>query len=247
MNLRFSGKQALVVGGSCELALRLSRGMIHAGLCPTLTYRNDTGLHAILERLQDCDGTYSTAYLNFADRDSLRTLFDLHVPALDYLVDFVQGDFESLIASGEEDDIYNYFSENIAFRAVLIKRAARLMLAKRKGRFVFISSSAAIKPNPGQGFYAAAKTASEALYRNLGIELAGRGITTVTLRTGYVDEGRGKKYLKHHDRTALEKVPIKRALTAKEISEAILFHLSDGATGFNATEINLDGGLTAGK
>ncbi len=45
----------------------------------------------------------------------------------------------------------------------------------------------------------------------------------------------------------LGKVPMKRALTAEEVSETILFYLSDSASGFNATEISLDGGLTAGK
>ena len=121
------------------------------------------------------------------------------------------------------------------------------MLKKKRGRLVFVSSSAADRPNPGQGFYAASKLASEALYKNLGLELGGRGITTVTLRPGYVDAGRGKKYLQTRKEEVLRMVPIKRAITGAEVAETILFFLSDSAAGFNATEIALDGGLTAGK
>ena len=121
------------------------------------------------------------------------------------------------------------------------------MLKKKKGRLIFVSSTAADMPNPGQGFYAAAKLASEALYRNLGLELGDRGITTVSLRPGYIDSGRGREYIKTRGEDVLEMVPIKRALTGTEVAETILFLLSDSAAGFNATEISLDGGLTAGK
>ncbi|MGZ6221107.1 MAG: SDR family NAD(P)-dependent oxidoreductase, partial [Syntrophales bacterium] len=121
------------------------------------------------------------------------------------------------------------------------------MLKKRKGRLVFIYSAAAARPNPRQGFYAAAKLASEALYRKMGLELGERGVTSVILRPGYVEAGRGRIYLQQQERKILEVVPIKRALTSDEIAQTILFLLSDSATGINATEIPMDGGLTSGK
>ncbi len=121
------------------------------------------------------------------------------------------------------------------------------MLAHKKGRIVYISSTAAGRPNPGQGFYAAAKKAAEALYHNLGLELAGRGITTVTLRLGYVDAGRGRRYLVQNTRQALAKVPLGRSLAIAEIVDTIMFLLCDSAAGFNATVLTMDGGLSAGK
>ena len=247
MKLQFSGNHALILGGTCELAISLAGCMINAGIFPTLTYRNSKGLNHISERLDPFKGKYGSAYLDFSDRSSLDALLTQTGRDLDYLVDFVQGDFESLIASADEEDVYRYFTENVSFRAEIIKKVARVMLAKKMGRLVYVSSSAAARPNPGQGFYAAAKLASEALYRNLGLELGGRGITTLTLRPGYIDEGRGSAFLKAHGREALGRVPIKKALTATEVAETILFYLSDSARGFNATEISLDGGLTAGK
>ncbi len=247
MKLQFSGDNALILGGSCDLAISLAGSMIESGLFPTLTFRSENGLSYITEKLKSFDGKYSSAYLDFGDRESLNTMFEQTGGNVDYLVDFVQGDFESLIASADEDDVYRYFAENISFRAEIIKKTARIMLTKKMGRLVYVSSSAAVKPNPGQGFYAAAKLASEALYRNLGLELGGHGVTTVTLRPGYIDEGRGKAFLMTHGPEVIGKVPIKRALCAAEIAEAILFYLSDNAGGFNATEISVDGGLTAGK
>lgn len=247
MNFSFSGNRTLLLGGSCELALTLAASMIESSLFPILTYRNDKGLTSIGNALHHSEGRYAAYYLNFGDRESLNSLFSSIGNDLDFLVDFAQGDYEDLIAQADEDRVYRYFSENISFRAEVLKIAGRVMLKKRKGRLVFISSTAAQRPNPGQGFYAAAKLASEALYRNMGLELGGRGVTTVILRPGYIDAGRGKVYVQEQEKKVFEKVPIKRAITKHEIADTILFLLSESAVGINATDIIIDGGLTHRK
>ena len=81
----------------------------------------------------------------------------------------------------------------------------------------------------------------------MGLELAPRGVTTVTLRPGYVDAGRGQRYLKKNADAALAKVPIGRALDINEVVDTIWFLLSDSAVGFNATILTMDGGLSSGK
>jgi 3-oxoacyl-[acyl-carrier protein] reductase len=245
--MKFTGNRALILGGSCDLAITLARRMIEAELFPLLTYRNEKGLEYISENLKNSPKKYSSLYLEFGNRDSIDSLLHQTGDDIDFMVDFAQGNFESLVASADADRIYSYFAENVSFRAGVVKRVARIMMKNKRGRLVYISSSAAARPNHGQGFYAAAKLASEAIYKNLGIELGGHGITTVTLRFGYIDSGRGRKFIQAHSKEVLDKVPIKRALTKKEVAKTILFYLSDSAAGFNATEISMDGGLTAGK
>lgn len=245
--LNFSGKRLLILGGSCDLALRLAEASISEGLFPVPTWRSEEGKQRMETQLRSLSGKYETAFFELGNHESLDSLFDSVGDDLDYLVDFAQGDLESLIGSANPEDIQRYFSENISFRAEVLKRAARIMLKKRRGRMIFISSSAACRPNPGQGFYAAAKLASEALYRNLGLELGSRGITTMSLRPGYIDSGRGKKYLEAHRLEAMKLVPTGKPLSREGVAEAILFFLSDSGSGFNATEVSMDGGLTAGK
>jgi 3-oxoacyl-[acyl-carrier protein] reductase len=249
MRETFSGSRALILGGACELALTLARCLMEASLYPILTYRNERGRQAIGEALAPFAGQYETQYLNFGDRPSLTALFKNIDDDLDFLVDFVHEDYESLIASADEESVERYFAGNVSFRAEVLKRAGRAMLKKRRGRLIYISSTAAERPNPGQGFYSAAKLASEALYRAMGLEMGERGITTAILRPGYVAAGRGAAYMEKEKagKKPLEMIPIKRAITAMEVARAILFLLSDSARGVNATAIVLDGGLTAGK
>lgn len=247
MKLQFSGRNALILGGSCDLAMCLAECMMESSLFPILTYRNEKGEKRISGKLENHSGRYGSLYLDFGRRDSLESLFGKTGNDIDFVIDFAQEDLESFIAAADSDSVFHYFSENVSFRAEILKRVSRTMLRKKRGRLIFISSTAALRPNPGQGFYSAAKLASEALYKNLGLELGGRGITTVTLRPGYIDAGRGRQYLQTREKEVIKMVPIKRAISEREVAETILFLLSDSARGFNATEIIMDGGLTAGK
>lgn len=247
MRLEFFGRRVLLLGGTCDLAITLAELLIQEGLHPILTWRSEAGRGRISAMLESFSGRYETVHLDLASRPLLHGFFSELKDDLDYAVDFAHGDLECLIGSANPDEIHRYFSENVSTRAELLRMAARIMLKRKRGRMVFISSSAALKPNPGQGFYAGAKLASEAIYRNLGLELAGRGVTTVTLRPGYIHAGRGRKYLEAREAEALRAIPLGRALTCGEVAQAVLFLLSDGAWAFNATEISMDGGLTAGK
>lgn len=247
MKLQFSGRNALILGGSCDLAMCLAECMMESFLFPILTYRSEKGQRRIADKLQSYSDGYSSCYLDLGRRDSLDSLFGETEDDIDFVIDFAQGNLESFIAAADSDSMFDYFSENVSFRAEILKRVSRAMLRRKRGRLVFISSTAALRPNPGQGFYSAAKLASEALYKNLGLELGGRGITTVTLRPGYINAGRGRPYLQAREKEVLKTVPINRALSEREVAETILFLLSDSARGVNATEIAMDGGLTAGK
>lgn len=119
------------------------------------------------------------------------------------------------------------------------------MLARRRGRCLFISSAAADRPAPGQGFYAAAKLAGEALYRSLGLELGRRGVTACSLRLSWIDAGRGRRFLSGRSDKASERMPTGRLVTADEAFDAMLFLLKTPS--FNATTAVLDGGLSSAK
>jgi len=236
MKLEFSGKRALILGGTCEMALVLAKILLENQIFPILTYRNTDGynrIHNCLKNVpKDC---FHCLHVDFSTNEFI-------LPEnLDYLIDFLQEDFESLIPGACNNTIESYFTTNITRRSQVIQRVSRNMLAQRKGRLIYVSSTAALRPNPGQGFYAAAKTASEAIYRNVGLELGDRGITAVSLRVGYIESGRGRTYITNTPSIK------KYVLKMNQVVETILFLMSDSATGLNGVEILMDRGLTSGK
>jgi len=247
MKLRFSGHRVLILGGSCELAGKLAERLVVEELRPILACRDERGARRVLSSLSAIPGRFDTARIDFADRRTISSLFGGIEGGPDFLVDFAQGHMETLIGASDPELVQRYFAENVSFRAEMLRTACRVMLRKKRGRMVFISSAAASRPNAGQGFYAASKLASEALYRNVGLELGSRGITSVILRPGYVDAGRGRKYMRSHAESFIGRMPLGKALSCEEVADAVTFLLSDNARFFNATAITMDGGLTAGK
>jgi len=247
MGVKKNKKRALVLGGSCQLALGLIPCLISKHIQPLVTYRNLKAKERIQTKLGADAVKLALINLNLTEPDTLLNLEDALRQGVDYLVDFTHSDYESLVAGAKDADIQDYFNTNISVRAMVLKRVARSMLTNRFGRLVFISSTAVKRPNPGQGFYAASKAAVEALYRSLGLEMASKGITTAILRPGFVNAGRGQRYLKSEDQKSHRLKKRGHIITPKALNNAILFLLLTAENSINGTILTIDGGMTIGK
>lgn len=231
MTTSYKGCNALILGGSCELALVLAETMMQHEIYPILSFRSEEGKERIHSHLEGYDGRYKCFFLDLNTLDAAVLGEVVPNQCVDYMVDFAHSDFERLVASADGADVQQYFQANISNRAIVIQQVARAMLARRSGRMVYVSSAAAEKPNPGQGFYAAAKQACEALYRSVDIELAHRGITAATLRPGYVNAGRGRRYLEEYPDAPFKKDALGRVHKINEVVDTIMYLLSDSARG----------------
>ena len=242
-----SRNRALILGGNCTTALALATKLLQQGTTPILTWKSKKGREQINDHLENQKGDYETCRLDFKDGSSLQNLEQILPYGIDSLIDFAHGELEKLLAGTEDNQIYEYFSANISFRAAVIKRVAQTMLAKRKGKMVYVSSTATVLQNPGQGFYAASKSASEELYRSIGIEMGKKGIVAVILQPGYISSGRGKRYLDNQTGQIQSGKSNSEILTPAQLADTICFLLSDLGSGFNACTLRMDCGLCSRK
>lgn len=126
-----------------------------------------------------------------------------------------------------------------AFR--FTRRALKGMLRARAGRIVNISSVVALRANPGQSNYAAAKAGLIAMTRTVAVEVARRGITVNAVAPGWIET----------DMTAgvsselLGAVPARRAGLPHEVAAAVRFLASDEASYITGAVLSVDGGLAA--
>lgn len=240
MKLNYKGKTVLIIGGTSEMGLYLAELCIESGLYPILTSRDRSGKKRIEATLSG--DKFETVFADLNDRSTISNL-----PDCDYLVDFSQSDYESLIVNSSDKEEEQYFTANLMYKSLMLKHVANSMKNRTFGRFVYVSSVAAERLNPGQGYYASVKSGVESLYRSAGIELGGLGITTAILRPGYVNAGRSKKYIEDHEIRVKKLIPIKRLIQKEEVCETIMFLLSDSALAINSTVLTIDGGQTALK
>jgi 3-oxoacyl-[acyl-carrier protein] reductase len=247
MTTLLSGSRALILGGSSEIGLALTELLHGHGIRTTVTFASPAGRRRIESRFPPAGPAPEVLHLDLADAKCMEDACIASTGCPDYLIDLAHPAWERLVAAPSGPEIASYFAAAISGRAALASALSRAMLARRTGRMVFVSSAAAVLPGPGQGFYSAAKLAGEAMYRNIGLEMGLKGITTVALRPGYVSSGRGDRFLEGNRETVRRRVPTGSVISSEEVARTILFLLSDPARHINATHLTMDGGLTACK
>lgn len=138
----------------------------------------------------------------------------------------------------------------------VMRAFGRAMRRHGSGAIVAVSSNAAALPRMNMGAYAASKAAVSMMVRCLGLELASQGLrcnivapgsTLTPMQTGMwadnaangqraVIEGNLESY-----RTG---IPLKKLATPEDISDAVMFLLSDQAGHITMADIFVDGGAT---
>jgi 3-oxoacyl-[acyl-carrier protein] reductase len=147
-------------------------------------------------------------------------------------------DLSPSLGDAEWDAVINT-NLSAAFR--LTRRALKPMLKSRYGRIVNISSAVALRANPGQANYAAAKSGLIALTKTVAVEVARRGITVNAVAPGWIDTDMTADV----DKALLSAVPARRAGTPDEVAACVRFLASKDAGYVTGAVLTVDGGLAA--
>jgi len=234
MKLRFRGQHLMLLGGSCQLGQELIPLAQENGLTVHATHASPTGAQTLRRLLPET----SIHHLDLGDPASVAA-WAAHPLQLDYLVDLAHSTTEGLLLSLDPDQTQAQWLAMGARRQTVLQAVGRAMLARRFGRMLYVSSTAAACPAPGQGLYCALKRAIEGLYLTLGVEMAARGITTVVLRLGLAHAGRGAAFAQAH--------PHLPTVSPADAAALMLYLLSDQAQSIQSTLITHDSGLLAHK
>lgn len=140
------------------------------------------------------------------------------------------------------DDIFtlNVWSA-LAVTQAFVKRA-------NVGRILFTTSLNAARSELGHTLYDASKGALSALVRQLAIELAPRGFTTLGIAPGLVETPLtdfGARSDPPRRARIQRQIPIGRIATVEEIAPWFVFLASDAAGYATGTIVTIDGGLDA--
>lgn len=242
MRLTFRGP-VLLRGGGCELGRLLAAALLAEGARPCADCQSGEGRAA-------CEAEGLPVLPPSADMSPERLpercrAFCGAYPA--HFIDLRHSRREMLLAGADPEDLGRWAVEDMADRARALRAVTRAMLGGRFGRCVFVSSTATERPAPGQSLYAAAKAAGEALFRGVGIELAGKGVTACAARLPWLDMGRGRAFLETRGEEARRAMPGGRLVDVAEVVRALCWLLSADAAAVNAAVVPLDGGLSSRK
>jgi glucose 1-dehydrogenase len=116
------------------------------------------------------------------------------------------------------------------------------------GRIIFTTSLNGSRSEPAHTLYDASKGALNALTRQLAIELAPHGITTVAVAPGFVETPLTDMGLRSDPaarKAIIEQIPARRIATVEDLAMWYVFLASDAASYATGSVITIDGGLDA--
>lgn len=126
--------------------------------------------------------------------------------------------------------------------------ARRAKAAGQGGRIIFTTSLNGSRSEPAHTLYDASKGALNALTRQLAIELAPHGITTVAVAPGFVETPLTDMGLRSDPaarKAIIDQIPAKRIATVEDLAMWYVFLASDAASYATGSVITIDGGLDA--
>ncbi|MFD6952977.1 short-chain dehydrogenase [Nocardiopsis sp. TSRI0078] len=245
----YSGKRAVVIGGTYGMGMGVVEALLAGGAEVLLTGRGEKGLEEARGRLGPRAHVVRADVADPAATDALAGEVRSVLGGIDLLhVNVGTAEFAPFDQVTEE--AYDrMFAVNTKGAFFTVQRLAPLVADG--GAVVFTTSVTNVTSSPGMVVYTGAKAAVLGFSRVLASELLPRGIRVNTVAPGFTDTPTmGVRDLTDADRAEFMRVgdeatPMGRHGTVAEVARAVLF-LGFEATFTSGAELPVDGGLGAG-
>jgi NAD(P)-dependent dehydrogenase (short-subunit alcohol dehydrogenase family) len=245
----FSGRVAIVTGGSKGIGRATARMLAKRGASLLLVGRSQEALDAVLADMPLAGNAFVMGLAgDIADASTatraLKATLD-RAGRIDILANIAGAFPTALLADTTDAHFADAIASNLTGTFNFCRAVLPTMIDKGHGAIVNISSTAARFPTPGLSVYGAAKAGIEAFTRAIAMEAA------PTVRVNAVSVGptmtEAVEALMVSDTSgAVEAVtrsiPLGRLAAADEIAEAILFLASDRASFITGQVLHANGG-----
>lgn len=242
--MRKEKKLALVTGGSKGIGRACCFALREKGYHIALHYRSDKkGAQEVASELGDFCSLYSYDLSEEGAPAALIAELKKDHGGLEVLVNNAGVTLNKLLAFSKEEDYDFLMNTNLRSVFLLSKLASRLMIPKKQGSLINMSSVAAFTGNKGLSLYSAAKGAVVSFTKSLGMELAPFGIRVNCVAPGYVRTAMTEDLPEEAKEKIVEQIPLGRFGNASEIAKAVSFLASEDSSYITGTTLHVNGGL----
>lgn len=244
----FSGKKALITGGSRGIGRAIAQTFAGKGARVAITYKSDkAAAQGTIASLSG--GPHLMIQADVADRQSAKSVVDEVVSGfsgLDFLVNNAgvtrphpidQVDFPDWAAAWDE-----ILSVNLLGPAYVTYFAVQHMIRSGGGRIVNVSSRGAFRGEPEEPAYGASKAGLNAMSQSLAQKLARHNITVGVVAPGFVETDMAAPFLAGPDGEAIRRQsPLARVAKPEEVARAVVFLCEEGTEYLTGAIIDVNG------
>lgn len=243
----FKNQTVIVSGATRGIGRAIAESFLGAGAQVIGIYASDTvAATSFLEDNRQHASQIELVQCNIAKEEEVKALFlmvEEKYRSLDVLVNNAGIRRDAVLALMQKEKWQQVIDTNLTGTFLMSQQAVLLMMQRKYGRIINITSPVAHLGFAGQTNYAASKAGQVALTKSLAKEVAKKKITVNCLSPGFISTDLLQD-LSHEQLSSYKKmVPMKRFGTPEEIAHGVLFLASRGAAYITGTILEITGGL----
>ncbi|HPU21934.1 MAG TPA: 3-oxoacyl-[acyl-carrier-protein] reductase [Thermoclostridium caenicola] len=243
--MEFSGKTVIVTGSTRGIGKAIAEKFAELGANVMLSGTTDK-VYDVVNELKGRGFSVAGFVGDLAVPENAQAIVDQTVETfggLDILVNNAGITRDKLLIKMEEEDWDTVMDINLKSVFLLTKAAVKIMMKKKKGTIINLSSVVGLMGNSSQANYAASKAGLIGFTKSVAKEYARRGITCNAIAPGFIETEMTGSLPEEVKEYYLKNIPLGRPGTTSEVADLAVFLASDRAQYITGQVINIDGGL----
>ena len=238
-----TGRSALVTGATGGIGAAIAEALHGQGATVAVSGTRREVLEGLAAKLGTRVHVLPCNLAVTAEVEALVPSAEQAMGQLDILVANAGITKDNLFVQLRDEDWDEVIKVNLTATFRLARAATKLMMRKRFGRIIAITSVVGVTGNPGQGNYTASKAGLIGMIKTLGAEYARRNVTANCIAPGFIKTPMTDVLNDKQRESILARVPAARLGTPDEIAAAAVYLSSNEAAYVTGQTLHVNGGM----
>lgn len=238
-----TGKTALVTGATGGIGGAIAKALHKQGATVALSGTRKEVLETLANELKERAHVLPCNLSSVGEVEALVPSAEQALGQVDILVCNAGITRDNLFVQMKDEEWDQVINVNLSATFRLARAATKLMMRKRFGRLIGITSVVGVTGNAGQSNYTAAKAGMIGMFKSIGQEYARRNVTANCIAPGFIATAMTDALNDKQRAAILEKVPAGRLGTADDIAAAAVYLASNEAAYVTGQTFHVNGGM----
>lgn len=243
----FENARVMITGATRGIGKAISQAFLEKGAQVIGIYGGDVvAAEAFQQELGEAGQRLALYQCDISSESQVLELFgsvEKDYSNLDILVNNAGIRRDAVLALMRTEDWQRVIDVNLTGTYLMSKQAVLLMMKKKYGRIINITSPVSHLGFPGQANYAASKAGQVALTKSLAKETAKKKITVNCISPGFIDTDFIRDLPDEQLKEYKKMVPMRRFGKPQEVASSVLFLSSPEASYITGSLLEVSGGL----